>query len=86
MEKSETKWIDFLQNWKVYKRSSGVTGQFMLDDLCQCLSDSLRIEVSNEHGADVKNITEKELLIAKKKMALLIASFGLLIASLIIMW
>ena len=58
----------------------------MLDDLCQCLSDSLRIEVSNEHGADVKNITEKELLVAINKMALLVASFRLLIASIIIMW
>ena len=59
MEKSETKWIDFLQNWKVYKGSSGVSGQFMLDDLCQCLSDSLRIEVSNEHGSDVKKYNRK---------------------------
>ena len=38
----------------------------MLDDLCQRLSNSLRIEVSNKHGAEVKNITEKELVVVKK--------------------
>ena len=34
----------------------------------------------------LKNITEKELLVAINKMALLVASFRLLIASIIIMW
>ena len=47
LEMSETRWTDFLQSWNVYNRSSGISGQDVLDDLWLCLSDSLHIEVLN---------------------------------------
>ena len=39
MEMTEAKWRDFLNQWTRYKRSSGINGQDIVDDLVLCLSD-----------------------------------------------
>ena len=58
MEMTEAKWRDFLNHWARYKRSSGISGQDIVDDLILCLSDELRLEVTSELGDGMENITE----------------------------
>lgn len=71
LDMSESKWRDFINQWGIYKRTSGVTGQDIVDDLWQCLSDPLRMEVTSEQGADLETAEEEDLLSAIKKMAVL---------------
>ena len=44
-EMFEAKWQD---QWARYKRSAGISGQDIVDDLVLCLSDELRLEVTSE--------------------------------------
>ena len=54
LEMTEAKWRDFINQWALYKRASGVSGQEIVDDLWQCLSDPLRMEVTSERGAELE--------------------------------
>ena len=71
LEMSEAKWRDFENQWSRYKRSSGVTGQEVVDDLVQCLSDALRLEITSELGDSLEKVVEKDLLEAIRRMAVL---------------
>ena len=74
MEMTEAKWRDFLNQWARYKRSSGINGQDIVDDLVLCLSDDLRLEVTSELGESLEDIEEKDLLEAIKRMAVLVSN------------
>ena len=71
LEMTEAKWRDFSNQWALYKRASGISGQEIVDDLWQCLSDPLRMEVTSERGAELEAANEKDLLSAIKRMAVL---------------
>ena len=70
MEMIEVIWLDFLNQWARYKRSSGVGGQDVGDDLVLCLSNDLRMEVASELGESLDDI-EEDLMEAIKRMAVL---------------
>ena len=74
MEMTEAKWRDFLNQWARYKRSSGISGQDIVDDLVLCLSDELRLEVTSELGESLEAIEEKDLMEAIKRMAVLMSN------------
>ena len=61
----------FQHQWTLYKRASGISGQEIVDDLWQCLSDPLRMEVTSERGAELESANEEDLLAAIKRMAVL---------------
>ena len=63
-----------MNQWACYKRSSGISGQDIVDDLVLCLSDELRLEVTNEVGDSLEAITEKEFMEAIKRMAVLVSN------------
>ena len=71
LEMTEAKWRDFKNQWTLYKRASGVAGQEIVDDLWQCLSDPLRMEVTSERGAELESANEVDLLAAIRRMAVL---------------
>ena len=71
VEMTEAKWRDFNNQWTLYKRASGISGQEIVDDLWQCLSDPLRMEVTSERGAELESANEEDLLAAIKRMAVL---------------
>ena len=71
LEMTEAKWRDFKNQWALYKRASGVSGQEIVDDLWQCLSDPLRMEVTSERGAELESANEVDLLAAIKRIAVL---------------
>ena len=71
LEISESKWRDFVKQWALYKRTTRITGQDVADDLWQCLSDPLRMEVTSEQGANIENGLKADLLKAIKRMAVL---------------
>ena len=74
LEMSEAKWRDFENQWARYKRSSGVSGQDIVDDLVLCLSDELRLEITSELGDSLEAISEKDLTEAIKRMAVLVSN------------
>ena len=74
LEMSEAKWRDFENQWARYKRSSGVSGQDIVDDLVLCMSDELRLEITSELGDSLEAISEKDLMEAIKRMAVLVSN------------
>ena len=48
LEMTKSKWKYFVNQWKLYKRTTRLTGQDVVDDLWQCLFDPLRMEVTSE--------------------------------------
>ena len=62
IEMTEVKWQDYPNQRARYKRSSGASGQDIVDDLVLCLSDELMLEVICELGDSLKAITEEELV------------------------
>ena len=74
MEMSEAKWRDFLNQWASYKRSLGVSGQDIMNDLVFCLSDELRLEVTSELGNSLEAITEEDLVEAIQGMAVWVSN------------
>ena len=47
---SETTWRDFEGQWNCYKRATKLDGQDAIDQLIQCCSDSLRLDLRSELG------------------------------------
>ena len=66
---SETTWRDFEGQWKCYKRATKLTGQDAIDQLIQCCSDSLRLDLRSELGETLYTGTEVDLFKAMKVMA-----------------
>ena len=53
---------------EISERSSGISGQDIVDDLVLCLSDELRLEVTSEVGDSLEAIMEEDLIEAIKRM------------------
>ena len=68
---TEAKWRD---QWARYKRSSGASGQDIVDDLVLCLSDELMLEVTCELGDSLEAITEEDLVEAIQGMAVWVSN------------
>ena len=66
---SETTWRDFEGQWKCYKRSTKLIGQDVVDQLIQCCSDSLRLDLRSELGETLYTMTELDLVKKMKVMA-----------------
>ena len=71
LEMTESKWRYFMNQWAVYKRTTRITGQDVVDELWQCPSDLLRMEVTSEQGANLENAMEADLIEAIKRMGVL---------------
>lgn len=67
---SESVWRDFELQWKRYKRSTGISGSDVIDQLICCCSNTLRMDINSEHGEEVNTLTENKLLDTIKSMAL----------------
>ena len=74
IEMTEVKWRDYLNQWARYKRSSGASGQDIVDDLVLCLSDELMLEVTCELGDSLEAITEEDLVEAIQGMAVWVSN------------
>ena len=66
---SETTWRDFDGQWKCYKRSTKLSGQDAIDQLIQCCSDSLRLDLRSELGETLYTSSEEDLFKTMKVMA-----------------
>ena len=69
---SESTWRDFELQWKRYKRSTGISGCDVIDQLISCCSSTLRLDLNSEHGDGLNNLTEQQLLDCIKSLAILI--------------
>ena len=68
VEITEVEWTFFMSEWTRYKRSTGLTGQFVTDQLWACASDSLR-RSCHQSGA-TETTTEEQLLELMKKLSI----------------
>ena len=59
---TETSWRDFEYQWVRYKRSTGLAGQDITDQLISCCSDSLRMNINSSPGATLNAMTEENIL------------------------
>ena len=66
---TETAWRDFESQWLRYKRSTGLTGDDIIDQLISCCSDSLRMNINSDAGSDINTMTEKQILQAMQLIA-----------------
>ena len=65
---TEVEWSFFLSEWRRYKRSTGLAGQSIIDQLWACASHSLA-RSCYQSGA-MATTTEKELLEIMKKLSI----------------
>ena len=69
LDMTETAWRDFKSQWQRYKRSTGLTGQDITDQLISCCADPLRMIINSESGATLNSMSEDNILKATKLMA-----------------
>ena len=69
LDMTETAWRDFKSQWQRYKRSTGLTGQDITDQLISCCADPLRMIINSESGATLNSMSEDNILKAMKLMA-----------------
>lgn len=69
LDMSDTQWREFMREWSRYKRSTGISGQLMLDQLHGCCSAPLRLDMASEVGDELDGMQEETLLQTMKRMA-----------------
>ena len=57
----ETKWQFFMHEWKRYKRSTGISGQAVVDQLIDACSEELREDIFRSMGEGMSTADEKKL-------------------------
>ena len=62
LDMSDTQWREFLREWSRYKRSTGISGQLLLDQLHGCCSAPLRLDMASEVGDELDGMQEETLL------------------------
>ena len=67
-EISEVDWNFFLSEWSRYKRSTGLTGQSIMDQLWACATDKLKKSCHQSGATD--STTEEQLLEFMKKLSI----------------
>ena len=58
-----------MREWSRYKRSTGISGQLMLDQLHGCCSGPLRLDMASEVGDELDGMQEDTLLQTMKRLA-----------------
>ena len=69
LDMSDTQWREFMREWSRYKRSTGISGQLMLDQLHGCCSAPLRLDMASEVGDELDSMQEDTLLQTMKRLA-----------------
>ena len=65
---TDADWVWFEEQWRRYKRSTGLEGQSIIDQLWACANSSLARRCYEAGNTD--NITEDDLLARMKKMSI----------------
>ena len=69
LDMSDTQWREFKREWSRYKRSTGISGQLMLDQLHGCCSAPLRLDMASEMGDELDGMQEGALPQTMKRLA-----------------